>query len=1032
MSDSANEQESGQPVGGPTRHFGGKQNGARGQFHKGCGSGPARAQGQKHYATARPYQGKGHGKGARGQRAEYGSLQNLPPYMQYYPSPVANGFAAPAPGGFYGYSPTPYYPPATMGYETAVPSAMLNPKYKMSQESSESSTPSSATTTPVAKKIEITNKSGDHVDLNAIHLAQHATETTPMTTAGATVSTFNEGPVPTGEEKKTDENTKKAQLDFLAEVKRRKEMLAKKKAVDDADETIEDDALDRAKSTAGDKSSQNQSPPDSEPREVSTPVGEPHEEAQTSVGSEQDETTEEVEQSAAPSVVEEEQPAVEAVKTEEPEAVEAPSVAQSDNEVSLEKPETADAAAESQPIESSASAAAASSTSDATLAPAPEKEQPVLTFAEKLKLKKAKEAPASAASEAAPASNADEVTNELVDTESKTEAAVTEEDHLGTMDVTAEAEQSKLIDEPEMKADDATFTAEEKSTPEPATVTAGEEKSQEPEDTEEADDDRMTISELLEKLEKLPAVEDIYTFKYPEGVQPPSDRFKKTTVKYTYPPEFLLQFGDKVNVKLDDAWKESVFKKIVFPPGSVKSSRGKGGDKFSGSNFKKSGSMRLGDRSNSKSMSKRSKSKRMADDGKNRSYTSRKEREAKQEADDKDVAPLVPSANRWIPKSKLKKTEKKLAPDGVTELLDKEEAERKMKSLLNKLTLEKFDPISEEIIKIADQSKWEENGESLKVVIEQIFDKATDEPHWSSMYAQLCGKVVKDLDKDIQDKENEGKVGPILVLHYLFDRCQTEFQKGWADKLPTSEDGSTVEVKLMSDEYYKAAAAKRRGLGLVRLIGFLYRSNLLTSKMMFQCFRRLMKDLTGTPSEETLESVIELLTTVGEQFERDSLTTPNGSTLEGSALLDQLFFMLDQVMEDCDISSRIRFSLLDLKDMRNASWNGGKKDEGPKTIAQIHEEEAAKKAVEERERRMRGSSRSASRRQNNSMGGRSGSRKDIPPPSKDDFITMRSASSKFSQQQKHQKEEAAAPQASSNMFSALMGHDDEDDEEDDE
>ncbi|AEY98778.1 FAGL044Cp [Eremothecium gossypii FDAG1] len=1023
MSDSANEQESGQPVGGPSRHFGGKQNGARGQFHKGCGSGPARAQGQKHYATARPYQGKGHGKGARGQRAEYGGLQNLPPYMQYYPSPVANGFAAPGPGGFYSYSPAPYYPPATMGYESAVPSAMLNPKYKMSQESSESSTPSSATTTPVAKKIEITNKSGDHVDLSAIHLAQHATETTPMTTAGATVSTFNEGPVPTGEEKKTDENTKKAQLDFLAEVKRRKEMLAKKKAVDDADETIEDDALDRAKSTAGDKSLQHQASPESEPREVSTPVGEPQEEPETSVVSEKDEPTEEGEQSITTTVKEEEQPVVEAAKPEEP------LLAKSEEEVPLEKPEIADAAAESQPTESPAPAAAASSTSDATLAPEPEKEPVVLTFAEKMKLKKAKEAPASAASAA---SNAEEVTNEHVDTGSRTEAAVSEEDHLDTMDATAEAEQSKLIDEPDMKADDATFTAGEKSTPEPTTAVAGEEKSQEPEEVEEADDDRMTISELLEKLEKLPAVEDIYTFKYPESVQPPSDRFKKTSVKYTYPPEFLLQFGDKVNVKLDDTWKESVFKKIVFPPGSVKSSRGKGGDKFSGSNFKKSGSMRLGDRSNSKSMSKRSKSKRMTDDGKNRAYTSRKEREAKQEAEDKDVAPLVPSANRWIPKSKLKKTEKKLAPDGVTELLDKEEAERKMKSLLNKLTLEKFDPISEEIINIANQSKWEENGESLKVVIEQIFNKATDEPHWSSMYAQLCGKVVKDLDKDIQDKENEGKVGPILVLHYLFDRCQTEFQKGWADKLPTSEDGSTVEVKLMSDEYYKAAAAKRRGLGLVRLIGFLYRSNLLTSKMMFQCFRRLMKDLTGTPSEETLESVIELLTTVGEQFERDSLTTPNGSTLEGSALLDQLFFMLDQVMEDCEISSRIRFSLLDLKDMRNASWNGGKKDEGPKTIAQIHEEEAAKKAAEERERRMRGSSRSASRRQNNSMGGRTGSRKDAPPPSKDDFITMRSSSSKYPPQQKHQKEEAAAPQASSNMFSALMGHEDEDDEEDDE
>ena len=57
------------------------------------------------------------------------------------------------------------------------------------------------------------------------------------------------------------------------------------------------------------------------------------------------------------------------------------------------------------------------------------------------------------------------------------------------------------------------------------------------------------------------------------------------------------------------------------------------------------------------------------------------------------------------------------------------------------------------------------------------------------------------------------------------------------------EDGNPLEPEMMSDEYYIAAAAKRRGLGLVRFIGYLYCLNLLTGKMMFECFRRLMKDL---------------------------------------------------------------------------------------------------------------------------------------------------------------------------------------------
>ena len=112
---------------------------------------------------------------------------------------------------------------------------------------------------------------------------------------------------------------------------------------------------------------------------------------------------------------------------------------------------------------------------------------------------------------------------------------------------------------------------------------------------------------------------------------------------------------------------------------------------------------------------------------------------------------------------------------------------------------------------------------------------------------------------------------------------------------------------MMSDEYYKAAAAKRRGLGLVRLIGFLYRLNLLTGKMMFECFRRLMKDLSNAPSEETLESVVELLSTVGQQFETDSFSAGQ-ATLEGSALLDSLFAILQNISETASITNKMNSS----------------------------------------------------------------------------------------------------------------------------
>ena len=63
-----------------------------------------------------------------------------------------------------------------------------------------------------------------------------------------------------------------------------------------------------------------------------------------------------------------------------------------------------------------------------------------------------------------------------------------------------------------------------------------------------------------------------------------------------------------------------------------------------------------------------------------------------------EVKPLEKSANRWVPKSRMQaKKETKVAEDG-TILLEPEDIEKKTKSLLNKLTLEMFTAISDEII----------------------------------------------------------------------------------------------------------------------------------------------------------------------------------------------------------------------------------------------------------------------------------------------------------------------------------------------
>jgi translation initiation factor 4G len=203
------------------------------------------------------------------------------------------------------------------------------------------------------------------------------------------------------------------------------------------------------------------------------------------------------------------------------------------------------------------------------------------------------------------------------------------------------------------------------------------------------------------------------------------------------------------------------------------------------------------------------------------------------------IEPLAPSANRWKPRVQEPAlgpppgagAESKLAPDVV---------QRKVKSLLNKLTLEKFDKITDQILEIAGQSKYETDGRTLRQIIALTFEKATDEPTFSEMYATFCRKIMETIDPSITDpavlnKDGQPLTGGQLFRKYLLNRCQEEFERGWKVNLPPKPDENATgkEAELLSDEYYVAAKAKRQGLGLVQFIGELFKLNMLIEKIMY-------------------------------------------------------------------------------------------------------------------------------------------------------------------------------------------------------
>lgn len=597
----------------------------------------------------------------------------------------------------------------------------------------------------------------------------------------------------------------------------------------------------------------------------------------------------------------------------------------------------------------------------------------------------------------------------------------------------------------------------EKSTPVAAPEQSEDIAEKDEEEAEVEEQEKVfDLSAFFDRLASCRAIEDPFTYPYPYPLTGVDARWKAGQKKYRYDPQFLFQFRDTVNHPIDDAWKEKLEGLGIVPnkrsgpggpqrmnssrfgsqaPGRMGGSMQRPGS-FDGRQNSRSGSRRRG---GSNAGNPRDRSLR------NRNQSRRGPRERDDDAPSKpaeDVKPLVPSANRWVPRSRQKTTEVKTAPDG-TVLLDKEDVERKVKSALNKLTLEMFEPISEQMLDIAKQSRHEEDAATIKQVISLTFAKACDEPYWSSVYAQFCAKMVKEIPDEIKDvsiltKSGEPAIGGDLARRILLATCQTEYEKGWVDKLPTNPDGSPLEPEMMSDEYYAMAAAKRRGLGLVKFIGNLYILNMLNDQVILHCLRDQSKNVTD-PSEDSLENLAQLIKTVGPRFEASE---------RNKAALNMIFDNIQLILDNCKLSSRIKFMLMDLQDLKKSNWKSLKQESGPKTIKEIHNEAELKKLEESKaqaeKRRNKGYGGGGygggDSRSNSTRGGASwGNKKESRAPTKDSRgfqsvprsqLNRPTPDSSFSASHTSPRENSKRTDSmASNIFAALDGDNDDNESE---
>jgi translation initiation factor 4G len=276
------------------------------------------------------------------------------------------------------------------------------------------------------------------------------------------------------------------------------------------------------------------------------------------------------------------------------------------------------------------------------------------------------------------------------------------------------------------------------------------------------------------------------------------------------------------------------------------------------------------------------------------------------------VKPLETTENRWT----LSRGRQSMDENSV------EFVDRKVKALLNKLTLEKFESISKQILEWANRSVNETDGHTLIQVIKLVFEKATDEATWSEMYARLCRFLMERISPDVRDdsirNNQDGKpiAGGNLFRKYLLNRCQEDFERGWSVKeaanaaaaskaeqdkaaADAAEKAGGGEEVLYSPEYYAAQKAKRRGLGLVKFIGELFKLQMLTERIMHECIKKLLSNVEN-PEEEEIESLCKLLATVGQTLDN----------AKARGHMDIYFSRMKELASGGKISSRIQFMIL--------------------------------------------------------------------------------------------------------------------------
>lgn len=275
-----------------------------------------------------------------------------------------------------------------------------------------------------------------------------------------------------------------------------------------------------------------------------------------------------------------------------------------------------------------------------------------------------------------------------------------------------------------------------------------------------------------------------------------------------------------------------------------------------------------------------------------------------------EVSPLEVSENSWVAKQRLRRNSSS-SDDGRAD----EEVVRSMKAILNKLTIERFEQLYQQLLQCGIHTI-----KHVELLIEELFEKATTQHHFIDMYSDLCSK----LHTHFSDEKNEEIATNFRKV--LLRACQHSFEKNLNP--PENLGSLPLDERVLVEVKYKT-----KMLGNIKFVGALLTRKMLAGKV----FLALVDELLANPTPEALETIAALLTAVGSTFD-----TP---TWPFHVALDAIFCQVKDLSQQSSTPRRVRCLLADVLDLRAAGWKCSrpKPIDSPTTLAEV----AQKKAQEE-------------------------------------------------------------------------------------